>query len=33
VQLFDADDEAGMLAALRRLHAGYSADPARSENP
>jgi ketosteroid isomerase-like protein len=33
VQLFDADDEAGMLAALRRLQADEVAPPAQSENP
>jgi len=33
VQLFDADDEAGMLAALRRLQADGAAPPATSETP
>jgi ketosteroid isomerase-like protein len=33
VQLFDADDEAGMLAALRRLQADVAAPPATSEDP
>jgi hypothetical protein len=33
LELFDADDEAGMLAALRRLQADVAAPPATSEDP
>jgi hypothetical protein len=33
IEAFAADDDAGMLAALRRLQADGAAPPATSENP